>query len=65
MVFLNLYGIPRAPAETGLLPKLQPLVRSIAAWTRTARQPADRTIGKFEDRPLRWADDIRNVRAHS
>ena len=71
MLFLDLYGIPRASVETKVqrLPRvLQPLARMIERWSRLA---GDRNIlrrmslRELEDLQLTWPDDIRDIRAHS
>lgn len=69
MLFLDLYGIPRAPATASRLPRsLQALAAVFADWKRAAydrRMLAGMSIRQLEDLQLSWPDDIRNIRAHS
>jgi uncharacterized protein YjiS (DUF1127 family) len=71
MLFLDLYGVPRASieAKTQHLPRvLRPIAQRIERWSRAA---CDRsilrrmTLRELEDLQLSWPDDIRNIRAHS
>jgi uncharacterized protein YjiS (DUF1127 family) len=70
MLFLDLYGTPRAHAasSTSHLPHaLQTLVQKIAVWKREAhdrRVLSRMTIRQLEDLQLSWPDDIRNIRTH-
>lgn len=68
MLFLDLYGIPRAQAAT-VTPYLPKAFRSIAAtvaeWQRLAydrRTLARMTLRQLEDLQLSWPDDIRSIR---
>jgi len=69
MLFLDLYGIPRAPAEASSLPRpMRALAERLAAWKHAAydrRMLAGMSIRQLEDLQLRWPEDIRNIRAHS
>jgi uncharacterized protein YjiS (DUF1127 family) len=71
MLFLDLYGIPRAQSEntTQRLPQaLRSLVEMIASWKRAAydrRMLGGMTMRQLEDLQLSWPDDIRNIKAHS
>jgi uncharacterized protein YjiS (DUF1127 family) len=69
MLFLDLYGTPRAhPAATArYLPKaLVAAAAVIANWKRAAydrRQLARMTMRQLEDLQLSWPEDIRHIKA--
>jgi uncharacterized protein YjiS (DUF1127 family) len=71
MLFLDLYGIPRAHAATvtPFLPKaLRGVAATFAEWQRLAydrRTLARMTMRQLEDLQLSWPDDIRHIKAHS
>jgi uncharacterized protein YjiS (DUF1127 family) len=71
MLFLDLYGIPRAHADTvtPYLPKaLRTVAATVAEWQRLAydrRVLARMTMRQLEDLQLSWPDDIRHIKAHS
>ena len=69
MLFLDLYGVPRAQsaATSRYLPKA--LAAAAAAITRWKRAACDRrvlarmTMRQLEDLQLSWPDDIRHIKA--
>jgi uncharacterized protein YjiS (DUF1127 family) len=71
MLFLDLYGIPRAGSDASnpARPKALRLVAAtIAAWKRAAhdrRMLARMTMRQLEDLQLNWPDDIRHIRTSS
>lgn len=71
MLFLDLYGVPRAPSQALMqrLPQaLCMILGKIESWKRGAydrRMLAGMTMRQLEDLQLSWPDDIRNIRAHS
>jgi uncharacterized protein YjiS (DUF1127 family) len=71
MLFLDLYGVPRAPSDAPprhLPQALRTLLGKIESWRRGAydrRMLAGMTMRQLEDLQLSWPDDIRNIRAHS
>jgi uncharacterized protein YjiS (DUF1127 family) len=70
MLFLDLYGIPRASAAARWrLPQtVRALIETVAAWKRVAydrRILSRMTMRQLEDLQLSWPDDIRNIKAHS
>ena len=70
MLFLDLYGIPRAQSENAprRLPQtLRSLAEIIASWKRAAydrRMLGGMTMRQLEDLQLNWPDDIRDIKAH-
>lgn len=71
MLFLDLYGIPRAHAATvtPYLPKaLRAVAATLAEWQRAAydrRMLARMTMRQLEDLQLSWPDDLRHIRTQS
>jgi uncharacterized protein YjiS (DUF1127 family) len=71
MLFLDLYGIPRAQSENApqRLPHvLRSLVDKIESWKRAAydrRMLGGMTMRQLDDLQLSWPDDIRKIRTQS